>query len=197
MTKIKNDVWTTRTSQRANVEEHEMKELSQGDAANKAQTSVNRDLIACRSSELVMQLTDVAHDREFFVALRPVWRDIHKVRSSSGGGPFAPFAHVAECIERRPPKPYFFFQAEDGIRDDLVTGVQTCALPILIGFLHSTGDKTYGREQRGHPGPWSAEILSEIARAHGRGLRRGAWQHLRAARLQRGEIGRASCRERV
>src|SRR5258708_30113137 len=25
----------------------------------------------------------------------------------------------------------FFFQAEDGIRDDLVTGVQTCALPIL------------------------------------------------------------------
>src|SRR5207244_8129566 len=25
---------------------------------------------------------------------------------------------------------FFFFQAEDGIRDDLVTGVQTCALPI-------------------------------------------------------------------
>src|SRR5207244_9924785 len=27
----------------------------------------------------------------------------------------------------------FFFQAEDGIRDDLVTGVQTCALPISPG----------------------------------------------------------------
>src|SRR5207244_6878449 len=26
----------------------------------------------------------------------------------------------------------FFFQAEDGIRDDLVTGVQTCALPICF-----------------------------------------------------------------
>src|SRR5207244_7440186 len=26
----------------------------------------------------------------------------------------------------------FFFQAEDGIRDDLVTGVQTCALPISL-----------------------------------------------------------------
>src|SRR5258708_27858068 len=26
----------------------------------------------------------------------------------------------------------FFFQAEDGIRDDLVTGVQTCALPIYV-----------------------------------------------------------------
>src|SRR6266496_3324374 len=28
---------------------------------------------------------------------------------------------------------YFFFQAEDGIRDLYVTGVQTCALPILLG----------------------------------------------------------------
>src|SRR2546429_1711548 len=27
---------------------------------------------------------------------------------------------------------YFFFQAEDGIRDVAVTGVQTCALPIYI-----------------------------------------------------------------
>src|SRR5205823_8929970 len=26
----------------------------------------------------------------------------------------------------------FFFQAEDGIRDKLVTGVQTCALPICM-----------------------------------------------------------------
>src|SRR5207249_5388991 len=29
---------------------------------------------------------------------------------------------------------FFFFQAEDGIRDRNVTGVQTCALPILPGF---------------------------------------------------------------
>src|SRR6266446_4568872 len=27
---------------------------------------------------------------------------------------------------------FFFFQAEDGIRDYKVTGVQTCALPILL-----------------------------------------------------------------
>ena len=27
---------------------------------------------------------------------------------------------------------FFFFQAEDGIRDTSVTGVQTCALPILV-----------------------------------------------------------------
>src|SRR5207247_7834550 len=29
----------------------------------------------------------------------------------------------------------FFFQAEDGIRGPLVTGVQTCALPILLGAV--------------------------------------------------------------
>src|SRR5256885_8416410 len=29
---------------------------------------------------------------------------------------------------------YFFFQAEDGIRDYKVTGVQTCALPISEEF---------------------------------------------------------------
>src|SRR5207244_7087692 len=35
----------------------------------------------------------------------------------------------------------FFFQAEDGIRADLVTGVQTCALPISNGArLHSERD---------------------------------------------------------
>src|SRR5438552_8931441 len=34
----------------------------------------------------------------------------------------------------------FFFQAEDGIRDDLVTGVQTCALPISSRrSLHARG----------------------------------------------------------
>ena len=30
-------------------------------------------------------------------------------------------------------KAFFFFQAEDGIRDYKVTGVQTCALPIWGG----------------------------------------------------------------
>src|SRR4030067_89663 len=31
---------------------------------------------------------------------------------------------------------FFFFQAEDGIRDKLVTGVQTCALPISFVNLY-------------------------------------------------------------
>src|SRR5258708_19650526 len=34
----------------------------------------------------------------------------------------------------------FFFQAEDGIRDDLVTGVQTCALPIFQERLRDLAD---------------------------------------------------------
>ena len=46
---------------------------------------------------------------------------------------------------------FFFFQAEDGIRDLIVTGVQTCALPIcgawvtvyvddsLVGVFRGTG----------------------------------------------------------
>src|SRR5256885_11418198 len=35
---------------------------------------------------------------------------------------------------------YFFLQAEDGIRDYKVTGVQTCALPILHGAFVSDGE---------------------------------------------------------
>src|SRR6478609_11340945 len=38
---------------------------------------------------------------------------------------------------------FFFFQAEDGIRDKLVTGVQTCALPISnAGRASSSATKT-------------------------------------------------------
>src|SRR2546429_32250 len=36
---------------------------------------------------------------------------------------------------------FFFFQAEDGIRDVAVTGVQTCALPIYrCAVVHGLGD---------------------------------------------------------
>src|SRR2546426_7101052 len=34
---------------------------------------------------------------------------------------------------------FFFFQAEDGIRDYKVTGVQTCALPISAAFSVDVG----------------------------------------------------------
>src|SRR5437588_9500222 len=41
----------------------------------------------------------------------------------------------------------FFFQAEDGIRDHCVTGVQTCALPIcLLGAMTSKERVKYGEK---------------------------------------------------
>src|SRR6185503_18494337 len=46
---------------------------------------------------------------------------------------------------------FFFFQAEDGIRDVAVTGVQTCALPIFLetlwAYAHFTGDWQLVRER--------------------------------------------------
>ena len=41
--------------------------------------------------------------------------------------------------EGRDVNVFFFFQAEDGIRDYKVTGVQTCALPICLGTEGSKG----------------------------------------------------------
>src|SRR3712207_8716381 len=38
---------------------------------------------------------------------------------------------------------FFFFQAEDGIRDIGVTGVQTCALPILHVFGSASVEAAY------------------------------------------------------
>src|SRR2546425_8389336 len=40
----------------------------------------------------------------------------------------------------------FFFQAEDGIRDKLVTGVQTCALPIYQGDPARVAPQVHGGE---------------------------------------------------
>ena len=44
----------------------------------------------------------------------------------------------------------FFFQAEDGIRDHCVTGVQTCALPILDYLIlsHEVGHALYMGQER-------------------------------------------------
>src|SRR5204862_2884292 len=86
---------------------------------------------------------------------------------------------------------FFFFQAEDGIRDLYVTGVQTCALPILL---------PEGRE---------VDALREVLPQQAVGVFVGATlpRALRIAEVDLdlgghgkslvGEIGRASCRERV
>src|SRR2546425_183268 len=46
---------------------------------------------------------------------------------------------------------FFFFQAEDGIRDKLVTGVQTCALPILGLPVQLKAIDAYIHELHGEP----------------------------------------------
>src|SRR5688572_32443168 len=97
----------------------------------------------------------------------------------------------------------FFFQAEDGIRDLTVTGVQTCALPICRGRT----SREESPASRRHP--WIFDCRLAAARGRRRmvcGLPRrtaprsdraaaalGAVAHLSTG----GEIGRASCRERV
>src|SRR5574344_2757232 len=49
---------------------------------------------------------------------------------------------------------FFFFQAEDGIRGDLVTGAQTCALPILaFAMMHSITGQLHGEDYLQLAGP--------------------------------------------
>src|SRR5689334_24257018 len=43
--------------------------------------------------------------------------------------------------------PFFFFQAEDGIRDGTVTGVQTCALPISLPYHAGLEPQVRARNQ--------------------------------------------------
>src|SRR2546430_3069807 len=72
----------------------------------------------------------------------------------------------------------FFFQAEDGIRDLTVTGVQTCALPIFYDTYRTQGAfaamGTFGRaveeggpkyseqQQQGQPSPEQAAMMQRM-----------------------------------
>src|SRR5207247_3111135 len=66
----------------------------------------------------------------------------------------------------------FFFQAEDGIRAPLVTGVQTCALPIWDSRRTAIDRIRVGSER-----PVRPHFTNKVKPLH--------------------QIGRASCRERV
>src|SRR5256885_2892441 len=87
---------------------------------------------------------------------------------------------------------FFFFQAEDGIRDYKVTGVQTCALPISR-FAN-------GGEEHAHRPAIRRQHLYPDQRAAHRAARLPVHRTCRLHREARWtwkEIGRASCRERV
>src|SRR5256885_14737087 len=114
-------------------------------------------------------------------------------------------------------KAVFFFQAEDGIRDYKVTGVQTCALPIYVG-IHFLGMDRGGGQQRQRGG------TKDLARGHAHVLHQRdstnltrasrssalSWrtcsraasasppcQRMASSTPRARQIGRASCRERV
>src|SRR3712207_6861709 len=89
----------------------------------------------------------------------------------------------------------FFFQAEDGIRDIGVTGVQTCALPI-----YALGADAWDglRGEGDHPQSWRGSIV--LQRRAGRGSRpygRDVWlpQVADASRSEERRVGK-ECRSR-
>src|SRR3989440_9573292 len=88
---------------------------------------------------------------------------------------------------------FFFFQAEDGIRDLIVTGVQTCALPILARYEGDGRDSGKLAYEPGHRRELvaAAGVDREDERVHP--LPPGRPQRV----PERAKIGRASCRERV
>src|SRR5206468_6192148 len=56
--------------------------------------------------------------------------------------------------------PFFFFQAEDGIRDLIVTGVQTCALPISKRIAEQPLElPNAGSVFRNPPGKYAARLI--------------------------------------
>src|SRR5437773_5012299 len=92
---------------------------------------------------------------------------------------------------------FIFFQAEDGIRDRDVTGVQTCALPI-----YREVGRQLREERRRLRRPvctgfrWRGTVAARLYQRH-----RVTWWQWPRKRLGRAadpsQIGRASCRERV
>src|SRR5437763_14052111 len=80
---------------------------------------------------------------------------------------------------------FFFFQAEDGIRDTSVTGVQTCALPICL-------PRQIERIDRDAVTP---ETRPRIKRREPEGLRRRRLDHLPNVRSEERRVGK-ECRTR-
>src|SRR5256885_2441531 len=87
---------------------------------------------------------------------------------------------------------FFFFQAEDGIRDYKVTGVQTCALPISLNEW-SSAEWTFRVPQDGVLGDY--RITAKVAKV--RLATSGEFLVVAYRRPEfRVAIGRGACRER-
>src|SRR2546430_4339155 len=113
-------------------------------------------------------------------------------RSASANSPLS----VHDSTRHSPGVSVFFFQAEDGIRALTVTGVQTCALPIYECRRGGVTEAALAtQEKKGRPtglhvlhplsgAPLEIWVANYVLMAYGEGA-------------VMGEIGRASCRERV
>src|SRR5256885_2960071 len=119
----------------------------------------------------------------------------HRLDSRTMHYPHTPRIHI---LKRHPANLhsfsfFFFFQAEDGIRDYKVTGVQTCALPISLTAVTRmlarlvdviTLDGTVATDGFDDTTPIVCALCGVLPR--------------RIVRLSCDpKIGRASCRERV
>src|SRR5256885_6399159 len=92
---------------------------------------------------------------------------------------------------------FFFFQAEDGILDYKVTGVQTCALPIL-----STASRIYGATNPIFggtiPGLLNGDTIpANYSTTATTNSAPGNYSIAPTLNDSGNKIGRASCRERV
>src|SRR5260370_5127382 len=88
---------------------------------------------------------------------------------------------------------FFFFQAEDGIRDSSVTGVQTCALPILSNREATDAMPAGSEGPRGGGAAFGWHGVGCFPVRHGASMQRMAGG-IGLAEITK--IGRASCRER-
>src|SRR5207245_4654966 len=87
---------------------------------------------------------------------------------------------------------FFFFQAEDGIRDATVTGVQTCALPICNGRRRGRGRQRTGwsgGDARARGGGKAEPSLRSCTalRSHKRRLHSQTWSRGAGDRKSAGE----------
>src|SRR2546421_2873959 len=105
--------------------------------------------------------------------------------------------YVARCALAggTPRPPSFFFQAEDGIRDLIVTGVQTCALPISNNPDSPACGLSAHTASRGCAIPHQSRSAVSVMRPMR--TTRSVVTRPGTSRSGTCEIGRASCRERV
>src|SRR5436189_1116850 len=90
----------------------------------------------------------------------------------------------------------FFFQAEDGIRDTSVTGVQTCALPILNILDPTRGSATLLGVDSRKISPRELAEIGYVSENQDMPARLTVGEYVAYLRPFYSKIGRASCRER-